>query len=234
MNENAGTQANLLRQFPLALQMDKQMQVMATVLAAALAQRWPEAELGILYPAIDQLPEPVLDILAYDLKVDWYDYGYSIEEKRRTLKDAWKVHRIKGTKAAVERAISAIYPNTRVLEWWEYGGEPYHFRLDINIVNDSINSEKYRRVMQRLNFYKNLRSHLEAIKYTVQPEGVPTAHTAAGAAGSYIRIGVHVPVYGELAPPQAQMRATAGAAMSPGFYRRIQTTIKYKTGGVES
>ena len=171
MNENAGTQANLLRQFPLALQMDKPMQVMATVIAAALAQRWPEAELGILYPAIDQLPEAVLDILAYDFKVDWWDANYSLEEKRRTLKDAWKVHRIKGTKAAVETAISAIYPGTQVQEWWEYGGEPYHFRLFLNAGEIRPDTEKHRKVLERVNYYKSLRSHLDGFiwNFTGEP-----------------------------------------------------------------
>ena len=168
MNDKDGTQANLLRQFPLALQVDKQMQIIATVIAAALAQRWPEAELGILYPAIDRLPEQLLDILAYDFKVDWWDPEYSIEEKRRTLKDSWRVHKTLGTKAAVETAISAIYPRTKVIEWWEYGGEPYHFRLDINITNDTIDSDKQRRVLQRLNYYKNLRSHNDGVTYFVE------------------------------------------------------------------
>lgn len=213
MNENAGNQANLLRQFPLALQMDKQMQTMATVLAAALAQRWPEAELGILYPAIDQLPEPVLDILAYDLKVDWYDYGYSIEEKRRTLKNAWKVHRIKGTKAAVETAISAIYPNTTVEEWFEYeGGKPYHFRLKINISDDDIDSERLRRVLERVRYYKNLRSHNDGIRYFTEPETM-TVYAWIGCPGLHeaMETAVEVP---ELKPPvgEAKVDVAAGVA----------------------
>lgn len=165
MNDNAGTQANLLRQFPLALQMDKQMQIMATVIAAAFAQRWPEAELGILYPAIDLLPERILDILAYDFKVDWWNPEYDLEEKRRTLKDSWRVHKTLGTKAAVETAISAVYPDTKVEEWFEYGGEPYRFRLWINLTDDDIDSERMRRVLDRLAYYKSLRSHVDAIYY---------------------------------------------------------------------
>ena len=37
-----------------------------------------------------------------------------------------------GTKWAVETALSAIYPDSVVQEWFEYNGEPYTFRLQIN------------------------------------------------------------------------------------------------------
>ena len=76
--------------------------------------------------------DQLLDILANDFKVDWWDANYTLEEKRRTLKDSWNVHRRLGTKAAVVLAISAIYPDTQVSEWWEYGGKPYHFKLLID------------------------------------------------------------------------------------------------------
>ena len=192
------------------------MQIMATVIAAALAKRWQEAELGILYPAIDRLPEPVLDILAYDLKVDWYDYGYSIEEKRRTLRDAWKVHRIKGTKAAVETAISAVYPHTKVLEWWEYGGDPYHFRLDINITYDTMDSAKQRQVLARLKYYKNLRSHNDGITYFVEAKPAEVK-AAAGVPGLWESIHTPLELPVPIIRPEAGIRAGAVTALWEAF-----------------
>ncbi len=63
--------------------------------------------------------------------MDWWDSDYSTEEKRRTLAASWQVHKTLGTRAAVEKAASAVYPNTKVQEWFEYGGEPYRFKLDV-------------------------------------------------------------------------------------------------------
>ena len=103
--------------------------------------------------------------------MDWWDPNYSLEEKRRTLKGSWYVHKHMGTRAAVETAIRAIYPLTTVEEWFEYeGGKPYHFRLRINITSDSGDRERQRRVLERLNFYKNLRSHVDEVKYFLMPE----------------------------------------------------------------
>ena len=170
MNSHGLTRENLVATLPPALQKDPSAVALAEAFAELLAQRPEEIDRLRIYPAIDRLDERLLDILAYDFKVDWWDADYSLEEKRRTLKDSWRVHKLLGTKAAVEMAISAIYPRTTVLEWWEYGGEPYHFRLDINITNDSIDSDKQRRVLERLNYYKSLRSHNDGVTYFVEAQ----------------------------------------------------------------
>lgn len=72
-------------------------------------------------------------------------------------------------KGAVEKAASAVYPNTRVQEWFEYGGEPYRFKLDVGLGEFEWDRERHKRLMWGLGYYKNLRSHLEAVEYHVPP-----------------------------------------------------------------
>ena len=166
MNERWGpTAENMLRALPDVLKNDHGTAALASCAAAALAGRKAEIDSLILYARMDELPEPLLDLLAQDFKVDWWDGDYSLEEKRQTLRDSWHVHRTLGTKAAVETALSAIYPNTKVMEWWEYDGLPYHFRLSINVSSDETSSLKHQRVMARLELYKNLRSQLDEVEY---------------------------------------------------------------------
>ena len=165
MNKDHGlTPENLLRTLPEALQNDESMAALARSIASALSARSDEIQNLLIYSRIDQLPEALLDILAYDFKVDWWDGDYSLEEKRRTLKDSWRVHRMLGTKAAVETAISAIYPETRVSEWFEYDGEPYHFRLLIDSTYEKVDPLKHQRVLERVAYYKNLRSALDEVE----------------------------------------------------------------------
>ena len=166
MNERWGlTAENMLHALPDVLKNDSGTAALASCTAAALAERKAEIDSLILYARMDELPEPLLDLLAQDFKVDWWDGDYSLEEKRQTLRDSWHVHRTLGTKAAVETALSAIYPNTKVIEWWEYDGLPYHFRLSINVSSDETSSLKHQRVMARLELYKNLRSQLDEVEY---------------------------------------------------------------------
>ena len=109
------TKENMLFALPPALKGDTSTEALAAATAEVLADRLAEMDRLRIVPNIDNLEEALLAILARDFKVDWYDPDYSLEEKRRTVKDSWRVHKILGTKAAVETAIRAIYPGTRVL-----------------------------------------------------------------------------------------------------------------------
>lgn len=177
MNEQYGlTTENLLRTLPQVLKTDPEMAALAAAIAETLSGRVGEIENLRIYSRIGELPEELLDILAYDFKVDWWDGDYTLEEKRKTLRDSWRVHRMLGTKAAVETAISAIYPETKVVEWWEYGGEPYHFKLRLDATYENVDQEKHWRVMEKVEYYKNLRSVLDEIEY----------YDSGGAAAQYV------------------------------------------------
>ena len=189
MNKYGITKENLMETLPPALREDPSVVALADALATVLVDRLPEIDRLLLYPAIDTLDEPLLDILAYDYKVDWWDPNYSLEEKRRTLKDSWRVHKLLGTKAAVEMAISAIYPQTTVPEWFEYGGRPYHFKLQLDLTGTFWTEERPRRILERVNFYKSLRSHVDGLEYTRYP-AQPARLYVGGAGGILSTMGI--------------------------------------------
>lgn len=176
---NGLTVERMVNSFPLALQKDPKMVALAHSIANVLEQRLDEIDLGQIYTRIDQLPEDLLDILAKDFAVDWYDRSYTLEEKRKTIKGSFYVHRHRGTKAAVEKAISAIYPNPEVLEWFEYGGNPYHFKLRITVDFATLNQTKHQQVLQKISCYKNLRSHLDGVVYSIESKAVKPYIAAA-------------------------------------------------------
>ena len=173
MNNHGLTKENLLATLPQALQQDPSVSALADAIADVLAKRPAEIDRLRIYPAIDQLDERLLDILAQDFKVDWWDPDYSLEEKRQTLRDHWRVHKTLGTKAAVVTAISAIYKSATLEEWFQYGGAPYHFRLTIDLTGDRADRERMQRVLDRLEFYKSLRSRLDRVAYVTQAGPLP-------------------------------------------------------------
>lgn len=164
-NAHGFTVENILASFPPALDQDRKMHALAETICRELVEERGLADEARIYANIDELPEELLDILARDFKVDWWDANYTLEEKRATLKDSWRVHRILGTPAAVLTAISDIYPDTQLFEWWTYGGQPYHFKLVIDATFQKVDPEKHARVLERVNYYKNLRSILDDIEY---------------------------------------------------------------------
>ena len=214
-NGHGLTGENLLRTLPPALARDETMRALAAAIAGLLAAQPDEMEKLAVFPNIDRLDGPLLDILAQDFKVDWWDSDYNDAEKRRTLSASWQVHKTLGTRAAVEKAASAVYPNTRVQEWFEYGGEPYRFKLDVGLGEFEWDRERHKRLMWGLNFYKNLRSHLEAVEYHVPPvevENRQAFYLAALLIRLWVREGYRLARSRLLLRYQA--RTEAGAALS--------------------
>jgi phage tail P2-like protein len=214
---------DLLRTLPQVLKNDKAFHAYATVMAKQLRSVIDDVDCTTIYARIDSLPEAVLDILAYDFKVDWWDYGYTVEQKRQTLKDSFLVHKHLGTKFAVETAISAIYPETTVEEWFEYDGEPYTFRLVIDATDLSVDSERHKRVLELANYYKNLRSHLDRVKYTIFPAPA-NAVCASAFIGSYMRMTVNLQIPGEVGPPHIPV-PTMAAVCRAGSYARVEAKV---------
>lgn len=164
-NENGITVDNLLRTLPDALRNDENMKALGQAIADKLATRPSEIASLSIYARIDELPEALLDILAYDFKVDWWDPNFTLAEKRQTLKSSWNVRRRLGTPYAVEKALSAIYPDSQVKEWFEYAGAPYHFKLLIPVDQSILDPTKHAKVLSLVAFYKNLRSVLDEVEY---------------------------------------------------------------------
>ena len=126
---HALTAESLLRALPRVLQEDKVALALVSAIAAEIEEAVCKVDLASIYANIDALDESLLDILAKDFKVDWWRADASLDEKRYTLKTSWYIHRHLGTKAAVETAIRDFIGHGTVQEWFEYGGQPHHFRI---------------------------------------------------------------------------------------------------------
>ena len=164
MSNHGYTEDNLLSQLPKVLADDPRMKALATAIAKALMTHLNELPEEEIYTRIDELPEAVLDVLAYDFKIDWYNYDYPVEAKRNLFKTNYYVHRHLGTVGAVKEAICSIYPRSDVVEWFSYDGEPYYFIVALESGYPVIpvsNTD----VLKAVYTYKSLRSHLEAIVY---------------------------------------------------------------------
>lgn len=177
--------APLDQTIPPALEYDPKMKALARATAKLLqAQAGMIRDTVGIYYRVDELSENVLDMLATDLHVDWYDYSYSLDIKRSLIKDAVKVHRTLGTRAAVDTTLYAIFGDSfEIEEWFEYEGEPYTFRVEVNISERGLGPEEHEAAMRSILLTKNVRSWLEGIYYKAdyQPAQLYTGAWAASA-----------------------------------------------------
>lgn len=93
---------------------------LAHVVDMALSDINPD--LLLIYPAIDDLPEALIDHLAEQMHVDEYDDNSDLSVKRQQVKESFLLHKFKGTKYAVQKAVSTVYQVAKVEEWPVYSG----------------------------------------------------------------------------------------------------------------
>ena len=130
--ENPGlglTAKNMTRMLPTPMKRDDGTAAMAQVAAEELERRGTERKLPQLWGQFDGMAGGLLDILAEDLGMTWYDSDAAVAVKHKLLKNSGQVFRRLGTKWAVENVIGTYFGEGFVKEWFEYEGDPGHFRV---------------------------------------------------------------------------------------------------------
>ncbi len=117
----------------------------------------------LFYPRISELDENIIDLLAEQFQVSFYDVlGLDLDRKRELVKNAIVWNKRKGTKGVMQDMLGVLYnSDVKVQEWFEFDGEPYTFRLfmdNIRLADGDIET-----IMYIINELKNVRSHLESI-----------------------------------------------------------------------
>ena len=90
----------------------------------------------LILSRIDELDDKVLDLLAAQYHVDFYDLAATPEMKREAVKGSIIWHMHKGTEWAVKKALSMIGIESEFLHWKDTGDEPYTFRIRAKITGD--------------------------------------------------------------------------------------------------
>ena len=155
---------NFADYLPAALKHDPKMRAIAEAVTKEALTVSGEIENVLIYSRIDDLPEPLIDILAYDMHVDWYDYSYPLKVKRDILKGSVRVHKKMGTKYAVEKALGALYPQSEVEEWYQYEGQPHHFHIVCDVTENRVTAS-FQDIIKAVMMYKRLSSHLDEVVY---------------------------------------------------------------------
>ena len=160
----------LLDIVPENLLEDKHIRKITEVIDAALKDIYPETAYPALISRIDELDSDTIDSLAWQWHVDFYDQNLSLNKRRTLVKNSIRWHMKKGTKAAVEEMVQTVFESGRVTEWFEYGGEPYHFKIDL-LSAPRIVQEDLEKVVRVINSVKNTRSWLDSLGFIRESEG---------------------------------------------------------------
>lgn len=151
---------------PLALRKDEYIQAASYALRKTAAMLMEKIDRTSVYAGIDLMPEKIVDLLAEELRAQYYDTSLPVEDKRRAVKKALLWHCRAGTVSAVRELTDLVWRSgsAGVQEWFEYGAAPYLFRIMLG-TDMCIEEELIDAFLQALWKVKNTRSHLESITF---------------------------------------------------------------------
>lgn len=127
---------------------------------------------------IDALPAPAdrqkrsatvdarfLSALAWEYSVNEWNSLWPDAKKRAVVEQSLAVHRVMGTAGALKRAIYALGYAGTVQEWFQYDGDPYKFRVLVNLNVESLSVPEMEGITRVALDTKNVRSFFEGFTF---------------------------------------------------------------------
>ncbi|MEC5345086.1 phage tail protein I [Brenneria populi] len=119
----------------------------------------------------DTCPTHLLPYLAWAFSVDRWDESWPASLKRKVIKDAFFIHRHKGTIGALRRVVEPLGYLINIVEWWKTDDEPGTFRLDIGVQETGITEETFYEMERLIADAKPVSRHMLGLNITLDTQG---------------------------------------------------------------
>lgn len=123
---------SLLDILPDSLSQDAEVQAVARAVQGELHAVARAVDAVRIWSRLDELSGAVLDLLAWQLHVDFWRPELSDQVKRRLIGNSIAWHRVKGTPYAIKQLFADLGVEAQVLEWFQPEGQglaPYEFAV---------------------------------------------------------------------------------------------------------
>ncbi|WP_197329518.1 phage tail protein I [Ralstonia syzygii] len=119
----------------------------------------------LLVYLVDTVDASALPVLAEQLHIlgEGWQFALDDDARRRLLKRSIELHRYKGTRWAIQQVLETLALSGQVSEWFEYGGQPYHFKISVDLATRGIDEATFDALVALITEYKNVRAHLELL-----------------------------------------------------------------------
>ena len=104
---------------PPSITHDKNVKAIFDAVDPELRASYQDIQKVLIYSRIDELPENILDLLAWQWHVDFYELANDIQAKREMVKGSIEWHRHKGTAYAIVKALEMLGIEAKFIPWYE-------------------------------------------------------------------------------------------------------------------
>ena len=116
-------------------------------------------------------PYELLPYLAWQYSVDRWDENWSEEIKRKVIAEAFEIHKLKGTKEAIRRAVEPFGFLIKIIEWWQNNQTPGSFGLEIGVLDKGITEESYNELSRIIDDVKPVSRQLTRLAIQLVSKG---------------------------------------------------------------
>ena len=111
---------------------------------------------------IGLVPQQFLPFIAYQKSVDYWDDSWQDALKRKVIQSSKEQHKIKGTAAAIRRALEPFGYEVNLIEWFQAQPNltPGTFNLELDLIGKSLDQEVYNEVNRLVSDAKAASRHL--------------------------------------------------------------------------
>lgn len=121
----------------------------------------------LLIYLVDNVEITVLPHLAEQFHIlgnEGWLFASTDKEKRELIKNAVQIHRYKGTKFALEKVLETLNLNGKIVEWFDYSGDPFHFKVILELSTRGFDKTTENQLLDLIDETKNVRSVMEKIE----------------------------------------------------------------------
>lgn len=149
---------NAIDIIPRFMKEDKSIIALCKVMDFFVSKVNEKLPLVNLYENLELLTEEDLDYIAAKDEIDWYDTGYTREQKIRIIKGHERACMFIGSKHSIESVLADIFGFGEEEEWFEYGSEAYKFRIVTSAIMTENTNDLLIKVLRKV---KTSKSKLE-------------------------------------------------------------------------
>lgn len=152
---------------PSSIADDEEVQALAKVVTQKLLDINDGINTLLLWKDLSGYDDTTLLHLAWELHTDLYNEELSKEVREQLIRSSILWHMKKGTLYSVESALRMVFKTGDIEEWFEYGGNPYHFKVT-GLTEEVPDESKIMQLINLIQLSKNLRSWCDSIEFERQ------------------------------------------------------------------
>lgn len=119
---------------------------------------------------LDHVNSKHYDYIASCLRTLYYRSDMEDNQKLAIIKSSMLTYRYAGSVKAIEELLGNLFEEAEFIPWYEYGGRPYHFKLNVRGTPDAETKQTLANVLKKVKAARSVIDAVEIKERTVSTE----------------------------------------------------------------